>query len=270
MNDLLALLAVICAALALALTVVLLRIIRELWRRYGDRRYLVWGMIAVLAFNVTWIASQVEPEPVRMIYPPIPNLGRFIAPEPYRASVTKWAAYYKIPQDIAVRLGYEESRWNPKAVNRNDNGSADYGLYQLNSYYFPMTTIDENIELGLRHLAEAYKATGSWRKSVIAYNAGLNGSKNPPVRSLRHADRVVGGKIMKYLIMAYRYGTEEYSFPVGLFDDEMIAIEAATNHRLFRGLKYDHKLYYVTPGEPYDAEECKWRWVTGELVGGGL
>jgi soluble lytic murein transglycosylase-like protein len=192
--DLLALIAVLCILLALALTVVLLRIIRELWRRYGDRRFLIWGMLAVLAFNVTWIAAQAEPPPVRMIYPPIPNLGRFIAPEPYRASVTKWAAYYdNIPQDIAVRLAWEESRWNPRAVNRNENGSTDYGLYQLNSYFFPMTTIDENIEFGLRHLAEAYKAKGSWKMAVVAFNAGVYGSKNPPVRSLRHADRVVGG-----------------------------------------------------------------------------
>jgi len=50
---------------------------------------------------------------------------------------------------------------------------------------------------------------------------------------------------MNYLVMAYRYGTNDYLFPVGVFDNEDAAIKAAKSHREFRGGKYDHKLFYL-------------------------
>lgn len=68
---------------------------------------------------------------------------------------------------------------------------------------------------------------------------------------------------MNYLVMAFRYGANDYIFPVGIFDDKDAAIKAAQDHRMFRGGKYDHKLYYIFPGQEYDAEECKWEWITG-------
>ena len=72
---------------------------------------------------------------------------------------------------------------------------------------------------------------------------------------------------MNYLVMAFRYGTNEYFFPVGIFDDKDAAIKAAQDHRQFRGGKYDHKLYYIIPGHEYDGEECKWEWITGDNKG---
>jgi len=72
---------------------------------------------------------------------------------------------------------------------------------------------------------------------------------------------------MNYLVMAYRYGTDSYHFPVGVFDSEEAAIKAAKSHREFRGGKYDHKLFYLYSSQEYDALECMWKWITGELVG---
>ena len=69
---------------------------------------------------------------------------------------------------------------------------------------------------------------------------------------------------MKYLVMAYRYRTNEYIFPVGIFDTEEDAIKSANIHRNFRGGKYDHKVFYIEPGTEYDAEECESKWVTGD------
>ena len=69
---------------------------------------------------------------------------------------------------------------------------------------------------------------------------------------------------MNYLVMAFRYGTNEYIFPVGIFDDKDVAIKAAKDHHMFRGGKYDHKLYYITPGKEYDACECESDWITGQ------
>lgn len=72
---------------------------------------------------------------------------------------------------------------------------------------------------------------------------------------------------MHFLVMAYRYGTNDYHFPVGVFVSEAAAIKAAKSHREFRGGKYDHKLFYLYSGQEYDAQECDWKWITGELVG---
>ena len=55
----------------------------------------------------------------------------------------------------------------------------------------------------------------------------------------------------------------EYTFPVGIFSTKEYAIEAAKEHRAYRGGKYDHKLFLIEEGVMYDAEECKGEWVTG-------
>jgi len=66
-----------------------------------------------------------------------------------------------------------------------------------------------------------------------------------------------------FIIKAYRYGFDEYTFLVGVFSTRRLAIEAATEHREARGGKYDHRLFEVQLGHSYDAEECKGVWVTG-------
>jgi hypothetical protein len=67
-----------------------------------------------------------------------------------------------------------------------------------------------------------------------------------------------------FLVMAYRYGTCDYSFPVGIFSDMSTAIQEAQRHREYRGGKYDHRVYRLVGGEVYDAEEANYKWVTGE------
>jgi len=68
---------------------------------------------------------------------------------------------------------------------------------------------------------------------------------------------------MKYLVMAHRYRTNEYIFPVGIFPDRETAVAKALFHRAFRGGKYDHKLYVIEEGCEYDGEDCKGEWITG-------
>jgi len=70
---------------------------------------------------------------------------------------------------------------------------------------------------------------------------------------------------MSFLVIAFRYGTNEYVFPIGIFQTKSGAIESAKCHREFRGGKYDHKLYEIENGKEYDAEECKGVWITGPL-----
>ncbi len=67
-----------------------------------------------------------------------------------------------------------------------------------------------------------------------------------------------------YLVIAYRYGTNEYFFPVCISRSEIEAKDMAREHRQYRGGKYDHKLFVMKEGEGYDAEETKGVWITGE------
>lgn len=71
---------------------------------------------------------------------------------------------------------------------------------------------------------------------------------------------------MKYLVMAFRYGTNEYFFPVGLFDTFNEADHEANQHRLYRGGKYEHKVYTIEENKSYDAEGVKWIWVNGNNI----
>lgn len=61
-----------------------------------------------------------------------------------------------------------------------------------------------------------------------------------------------------FLVMAYRYGDlTAYHFPVGVFSNLHDAVKEAQEHRVFRGSKYDHKIFELELGENYDAEESK-------------
>lgn len=70
--------------------------------------------------------------------------------------------------------------------------------------------------------------------------------------------------MIKYLVMAYRYGTNEYIFPVSIHSTEEDAEIRAQYHRAFRGGKYDHKVFKLEEDVLYDAEEASWKWVSGE------
>jgi len=79
---------------------------------------------------------------------------------------------------LAFALAYEESRYNPKAINRNKD-SVDRGLFQLNSKSFPKLSVEEfyvpqtNIRLGLAHLAFCLEQGKNDVSALAMYNAGL-------------------------------------------------------------------------------------------------
>ena len=66
-----------------------------------------------------------------------------------------------------------------------------------------------------------------------------------------------------YLVMAYRMGQRKgYNYPVGIFYDKGLAIEAAKSHHNYRGGKYDHIIWKLYQGVEYDAEEAEIVWRT--------
>ena len=86
---------------------------------------------------------------------------------------------FNVPVALAFSLSWEESRFNPRAVNRyNRDGSIDRGLFQLNNRSFPnldinaFFNIQTNARYGISHLKHCLN-TGSTEVSALAmYNAG--------------------------------------------------------------------------------------------------
>lgn len=125
----------------------------------------------------------------------IPDPTRFLVPEPYRQAVYYYASLYGIPLDIAIRLAYQESRWDENAINHNRNGTTDRGLYQLNDAYFATHPATKSIKVALYHLAWCYKKGGNWYKALLIWNAGHSRRNNPPEASIRFARRILDGGI---------------------------------------------------------------------------
>lgn len=76
---------------------------------------------------------------------------------------------------LVVALVEHESRFNPRAVGRNTNGTTDHGLFQLNAGVWGEAvsrfSVDENIAFGCDFLAQLllrYRVQGA----LSAYNTG--------------------------------------------------------------------------------------------------
>jgi hypothetical protein len=90
------------------------------------------------------------------------------------------AALFDIPPALAFSLCWEESRYNPRAVNRkNRNLTVDRGLFQLNNASFPQLKEDQffnpdlNSRYGLSHLRWCLDTAGTEVAGLAMYNAGM-------------------------------------------------------------------------------------------------
>jgi len=107
---------------------------------------------------------------------------------------------FDIPPALAFALCWEESRFNPNAVNRqNRDGSVDRGLFQLNNKSFPHIDItafygiSSNARHGLRHLRYCLNAGGSEISALAMYNAGTGRVKSTgaPEVTLNYISRIL-------------------------------------------------------------------------------
>jgi hypothetical protein len=85
---------------------------------------------------------------------------------------------FNVPPSLAFALSWEESKFNPRAVNRNRDGSVDRGLFQLNNRSFPHLEISDffsvriNARSGIGHLRHCLDSGGSEISALAMYNAG--------------------------------------------------------------------------------------------------
>ncbi|MGZ3236657.1 MAG: lytic transglycosylase domain-containing protein [Burkholderiaceae bacterium] len=118
-----------------------------------------------------------------------------IWPTPSHACWEEAAYKYAINADLLYAIAKTESNLNPRAMNRNKNGSYDIGLMQINSSWLPALRklgLNEqqlydpctNIQVGAWILAQNMQRLGNSWDAVGAYN-----STSPSYR-LRYALKV--------------------------------------------------------------------------------
>ncbi|MGI4846678.1 MAG: lytic transglycosylase domain-containing protein [Janthinobacterium lividum] len=111
-----------------------------------------------------------------------------LAPAKARACWDEAGAYYGVNVHLLYAIAKTESGLNPRAINRNKNGSYDIGLMQINSAWLPMLRkhgVDEkqlydactSIQVGAWIMAQNMKRLGETWNAVGAYNA-----KSPELR----------------------------------------------------------------------------------------
>jgi len=107
---------------------------------------------------------------------------------------------FNIPPALAFALSWEESRFNPNAVNRyNRDGSIDRGLFQLNNRSFPnleipvFFDIEINAYYGLGYLRHCLDSGGTEVSALAMYNAGAGRvrSSGAPEVTLNYISRIL-------------------------------------------------------------------------------
>ena len=112
--------------------------------------------------------------------------------------ILKYADQNNISPSLAFAIAWEESRFQPKAVNRNAD-SIDRGLFQLNSKAFASLSAEEmfnpeiNAKNGLSHLRYCIDQSGNEVAALAMYNAGTTAVRNgrTPKRTLDYVSRIL-------------------------------------------------------------------------------
>lgn len=111
------------------------------------------------------------------------------------------AVKQKVPASLAFAIAYEESRFDPLAVNRNTT-SVDKGLFQLNSLTFPDLTDQEffnpsrNAKEGIGYFRHVLELSGNEVSALAMYNAGRTRvtKQGAPMRTLDYISRILNYK----------------------------------------------------------------------------
>lgn len=107
---------------------------------------------------------------------------------------------YDVPVPLSFGLAWSESRFNPSARNgtHNRDGSADWGLFQLNDKYRDWNAVQyfdpwKNSDEGIRYFREMLDAMSNDPvTSISAYNAGITGTRDGVTfTTLRHIGNVL-------------------------------------------------------------------------------
>ena len=131
-----------------------------------------------------------EPEPRKVV---VEKLVYVPEPLPYKLdennacvlAIRLLAAKHGVPVQVPLTISHTESRFNPKAVNKNTNGTVDKGCMQINTsahrkaFARPEDAFNAtlNVDYGLRFLRHLYQETGDWRKAMVMFHSRTPGKQ---------------------------------------------------------------------------------------------
>ena len=102
---------------------------------------------------------------------------------------------YGIAPVLLWSIAKEESSFNPSAINRNSNGTYDYGVMQINSSWHKtlgaktwsrLSDPCANVQVGAWILAQCIQRHGNTWDAIGCYNSGN------PVKRTAYARRIYG------------------------------------------------------------------------------
>lgn len=103
----------------------------------------------------------------------------------YRQQITETANRYGVPPEIAIAVAQQESGIRQYDASGNviarfepHLNESSLGIFQLlestaRDLGVDPADADQNIEGGIKYLAQMYRMTGSWPDALIAYNGGI-------------------------------------------------------------------------------------------------
>jgi soluble lytic murein transglycosylase-like protein len=116
----------------------------------------------------------------------------------YHSMAREAARRHAIPEDLFLRLVQQESGWNPSA--KSHKGA--FGLAQLMPDTARALRVDpadpyQNLDGGARYLQIQFRAFGTWKLALAAYNAGPGAVKKyggiPPFNETKNYVKVIAG-----------------------------------------------------------------------------
>lgn len=124
--------------------------------------------------------------------------ARLTGSQPVAEAILEQSVKHKVTSSLAFAIAYEESRFNPNALN--DNGaSVDRGLFQLNSLSFPSMKEKDafdphyNASEGMKFFRHILDLSGNVVSALAMYNAGRTrvSQKGAPVMTLDYISRIL-------------------------------------------------------------------------------
>jgi soluble lytic murein transglycosylase-like protein len=117
-------------------------------------------------------------------------------------AILEYADENDIPFSLAFSLAYAESRYKPTAMHKNDNGSVDRGLFQLNNNSFPELSEADffnprtSAQYGMEYLRFCLDTAGNEVSALAMYNAGTTKvrSDNTPRRTLNYISDILASR----------------------------------------------------------------------------
>lgn len=95
------------------------------------------------------------------------------AGQPYENYFKAATAQYSLPTGLLSRVAYQESRYNPKAINTSSNAR---GMMQIVPRWHPTVKNPhdpvEAIPYAAKYLRQLYTQLGTWSKALAGYNWG--------------------------------------------------------------------------------------------------